>query len=290
MYIRILFVLAALTVSLYSEQPDKKAAKPQQTSQPDQRGTDQSPLVVKTLVPAKTQEEAARDAAEAQEKSANDRHIVYLTGALASIAFLQLLVYGYQAKKLRETVEAAAAESKAMERHIGEATRSAIAMERIAATIDKGNRDIMRAYLSVVIGVAVYQERQEGVKFEGKPSLVNTGSTPARNVHIRIAAEITRFDQADNFAYPLPDEIAKAPAVCAPHQTYVLSAVVKDFVPDGDIPSIKHGRGKALTVWGVVSYDDIFGEHHTTRFGQWLFWSPNQNVYGHYIPGQNDMD
>ena len=35
---------------------------------------------------------------------------------------------------------------------------------------------------------------------------------------------------------------------------------------------------------------DIFGQNHTTKFAQWLFWYPNNTVYGLYIPGQNDMD
>jgi len=59
---------------------------------------------------------------------------------LAAVTFLQLLVYGYQAKKLRETVESAEGQSRAMERHIGEAARSANAMETIAA------------YVSVAVG------------------------------------------------------------------------------------------------------------------------------------------
>jgi hypothetical protein len=179
-----------------------------------------------------------------------------------------------------------------MERHIGEAARSARAMEKIAEVIQGGNVAIIRAYLSVIIGIAIFQEQQDGIKFEAKPSLVNTGSTPARNVKIRIAAEIVPYAQAETFPYPLPQEIAKAPAVASPHQTYILSAIVKDFVPDADVSDIKHGRdGKgALTVWGIVTYDDIFGQSHTTKFGQWLFWYPNQTPYGYYIPGQNDMD
>jgi hypothetical protein len=179
-----------------------------------------------------------------------------------------------------------------MERHIGEAARSATAMETIATAIQSGNAAVMRAYLSVIIGSAVYQERKDDIRFEGKPNLVNTGSTPARNVKIRIAAEIVPFAQADTFVYPLPQEVAKAPAVAAPHQNYLLSAIVKDFLPDADVPDIKHGRGDkgALTVWGTVTYDDIFGQSHTTKFAQWLFWYPNQTVYGYYIPGQNDMD
>ncbi len=271
--------------------PQQKQSSPsEEAPNADQRGTEQSPLVVKTLIPAKTKAETDQEAGDREQKSSNDRHIVELTGALVFIAFLQFLVYAYQAKKLRETVESASEQSEAMERHIGEAERSANAMENIADKIDFGNKAIMRAYVSVIVGAAVYQARQDGLKFEGKPTLVNTGSTPARNLRLWIAADIVSRDKAETFDYPIAEETARAPSVAAPHQQYILSAVVKDFVPDAEVHAIKEGVGKTLTVWGVVTYDDIFGDHHTTKFAQWLSWLPNNNVFGHFVPGQNDMD
>ena len=268
----------------------QQTATTQQTSSPDQRGTDQTPLVVKTIPSSKTQEESVQDAKDRKDKSANDRHTVFLTGLLVVIGFFQFLVYAYQAKKLRETVKSAGEQSTAMDRHIDEAARSATAMENVATIIQSGNAAIMRAYISVVIGGAIYQDRQDDLKFEGKPNLVNTGSTPARNVRVRIAAAIVPIADAETFSYQLTEQIAKAPAVAAPHQTYILSAIVKDFVPDAEIAAIKQGGSKALTVWGDVTYEDIFGDNHITKFAQWLFWNPNHTVYGYYIPGQNDMD
>jgi hypothetical protein len=177
-----------------------------------------------------------------------------------------------------------------MGQHVEEAARSADAMEGIATVIQEGNAALVRAYISVVVGGANYQDRQEGIKFEGKPTLVNTGSTPANNVRIRISAQIIPSNEADQFPYPIPEDIAKASAVAAPHQSYILNAVINDFVPDTEVADIKQGNDKALTVWGIVTYDDIFGESHTTKFAQWLFWYPNNVMYGLYIPGHNDMD
>ncbi len=275
-----------------SNPEQQKSATAQPPAASDQRGTDQSPLVVKTLPPIKTQEEADREKEERSNKSSHDWWLIFFSGVLAGVGVLQLIVFGYQANQLRKTVEAYEGQSIAMERHIGEATRSANAMEHIATVIESGNAAIMRAYISVVIGGAVFQDRQEGVRFEGKPNLVNTGSTPAKNLKIRIAAEIVPFADAETFAYPLPQEVGQAPSVAAPHQSYILGAIVPDLVPDVDVADIKLGRDRkgALTVWGVVTYDDIFGENHTTKFGQLLFWYPNQTVYGYYIAGQNDMN
>ena len=116
---------------------------------------------------------------------------------------MQLLVYGYQAKKLRETVKSAGEQSKAMERHIDEAARSADAMEKIVATIRQGNEDIMRAYLTVTVGTALYQMRrgqgQSDLKFEARPYLVNSGATQARKVLIR--------GNADILPLPIPNDL-----------------------------------------------------------------------------------
>jgi hypothetical protein len=209
-------------------------------------------------------------------------------GVVGGIIGVSLLFW--QTSLLRLTVEDSSEQSKAMQLHIGEATRSADAMEDISEVIQKGNAAIIRAYLSVVIGTAAPQNRKDNVKFEAKPLLVNSGNTPARNVKIRISAEIIPNGKTESFTYAVPNELAKAAAVAAPHQNYTLSAIVKDFVPDADVPDIKDGGKGVLAVWGLVTYDDIFGDSHTTKFGQFLFWYPNQTVFGFYIGGQNDMD
>ena len=250
--------------------------------------------MMKSIPPIKTQAESEQDAKDRNEKTTNDRRVVILTGILALIGFLQTLVFGYQAYKLRQTVKSAGEQAEAMERHIGEAARSADAMESIVSVIKTGNQAVMRAYLTVVVGAGIYQERRVGqtdLKFEGRPNLVNTGATPARKVRIRSNADILPMPPPEDFAYPLPEEstVPDGSSVGA-HQTYIMSCAVKDFVPDAEIATIKEGVSKCLYIWGLVTYEDIFGEAHSTKFGQWLTWLPNNQVFGYYIPGQNDVD
>jgi hypothetical protein len=303
---RLSLVLAVALFSLVQSQPPSPSARkiskaqqqhPASAQDPataDQRGSEQSPLVVKTLPAVKTQAETDQETDDRKQKSANDRRIVVFTGILAVVAIFQLFVYGYQAKKLRETVKSAGEQAEAMERHIGEAARSANAMENIASAIQVGNQAVMRAYLAVVVGHAIYQERRVGqsdLKFEGKPNLVNTGNTHARNVRIRTNAAILPMPPPQNFDYPLPAEVTESlGASVGAHQTYILSCMVKDFVPDSDVALIKEGASKALVAWGLITYEDIFGNTHNTRFGQWLTWFPDGKVFGYYIPGQNDAD
>jgi len=214
--------------------------------------------------------------------------IVGVIGAVGGV-----IVLAIQTHFLKKTVESAAEQSVAMERHIEEAARSATAMETISTAIQSGNKAVMRAYLTVVVGTAIHQERREGqsdLKFEAKPNLVNTGNTPARKVRIRRTAEILPFPPPENFEFPVPDDPDEGDATVGAHLTYILSAMAKDFVPDNEVQAIKEGNGKCLHVWGLVTYEDIFGDPHTTKFAQRLFWLPNNVVFGIFVPGQNDAD
>lgn len=302
----IMHLFSFLLLLIFLQQPTpsaRKVSKPkqqettsgQQASGTDQRGTEQSPLIVKTLISPKTQEETAEDTAERNQKQANDRHIVEFTGALVIIGFLQFLAYAYQGKKLRETVESAGEQAEAMKRHIGEAARSATAMETIAHTIEYGNKAITRAYLTVTVGdIHLFQERrqpgQEDLKFETRPNLTNTGNTPARNVCIQIAADILAIPIPRDFNFPLPENNIANAGIIGAHQTSVLAGTAPDFVPDAEIGVIKEGKRKALCVWGLITYQDIFGDGHNTKFAQWITWNPNGRVVGYYIAGQNDFN
>ena len=245
MRVLVLITLTTCSFVVWSQTPaptPRRTSKPQQQqsrsvqkpTEADQRGTDQSPLIVKTLPAAKTETETQQIVTDRKEKTANDTHIVELTGVLAVVALLQLLVYTYQAKKLRETVQSAGEQFEAMERRIGEAARSATAMEQIANTIEAGNQAVLRAYITVTIGSAVYQERRgpglTDLKFEGKPNVLNPGNTPARNLRIRISADILPIPIPKEFQFPLGDENDITDAgVLGAHQTSTVSGIVKDL-------------------------------------------------------------
>jgi hypothetical protein len=283
-------------VLLNSQHQKNKPQPTQQTTITDQRGTQESPIVVKVLPAQKAPEETVQDAEDRKNKRENDGNIVDLTAVLAIVAVLQLGVYGYQSYQLTKTVRSAGEQSAAMDRHIDEAARSATAMETIAATIQTGNRAIMRAYLTVNIGGGTYQERnrvgQADIKFAVGPTVANTGNTHARNVRIRKKAAFFPSVLPNDFAYEeLGPETEASFATVAAHQSYTINAVVDDFVPDTEVSLIKVGDGTNLHVWGKIIYEDIFGDTHITKFGQWIvFVPPNNQILGWYTPGQNDAD
>src|SRR5258708_14698867 len=99
-----------------SQQPTPPPTQPAQTNQaskPYQRGTEQSPVIVKVLPTKESEEKDAGDARREDEKTENDRRLArfterlfWATCALSVIALFQLFVFGWQGYQLRETVKA----------------------------------------------------------------------------------------------------------------------------------------------------------------------------------------
>lgn len=85
-------------------QPLYKANTTKKTATPDARGTEQSPIAIKVIPPSVTDKKSAADNKERDGKSESDWWLVRLTGVLAIIGFLQLIVFGQQARRLRQTV------------------------------------------------------------------------------------------------------------------------------------------------------------------------------------------
>lgn len=283
--------LAVVVLLFSSQQPNRKPLVSQQPTTADERGTQDSPVVVKVVPSPKTPEEAAQESQDRKAKADNDRNLVNATWVLAGIGVLQLIVFGLQAAMLKKTVQSGATQSAAMDRHIGETTRSANAMEDIATKIQAGNKAILRAYLTVTVGnIHLYQERRDDKRFESRPNLTNTGNSPARNVSIQISADILPIPIPREFNFPLPDPEIRNAGIVGSREIMTLAGTVKELVSDSEVGLIKEGRTKALCVWGLITYEDIFGAPHHTKFGQWLTWNPNGAVVGYYIAGQNDFD
>jgi hypothetical protein len=153
-----------------------------------------------------------------------------------------------------------------------------------------------RAYLTVIIGQAVYQERRPDgkggdLRFQCNPVVLNTGKTPAKRLKFKARAGI--------FALPLPKETHLPEGfdddtgenILGPQQNATVIAILDGFCQDSEVKSIKEGGGnRGLYVWGLITYEDVFGEAHYTRFCQHIYWDLKNNVRGHYIPGRNDMD
>src|SRR5579872_2342822 len=90
-----------------STPPREETKTAQQPAQGDQRGTEQSPAFVKIIPTPKTAEETEADRKEKEQKDTNDTRLVWFTGLLFGVGFLQLLVFGWQGIQLKRSVSAA---------------------------------------------------------------------------------------------------------------------------------------------------------------------------------------
>lgn len=165
-----------------------------------------------------------------------------------------------------------------MERSIAESGRAASAMEDVSrhfaenvAIVKDRSAKQMRAYVSVLVHSGVYQEREKGFYFEGKPMMLNMGNTPAHNVRYRATADILPIQIPSDFPFPLPERASSA-ATLGPHQNFIMGARVGTFYDDRDVFAIKNATGRALYVWGIITYEDIFGDAHHTKFCQIITW------------------
>jgi hypothetical protein len=172
----------------------------------------------------------------------------------------------------------------------------ALLMRQSVLASDEVSKRELRAYLTVVIGTGVFQERRDedkggDLKFESDPLLVNTGRTPARRITFKARAAIMPVPLPNGINLPdAPDE-GIGGNILGPQQNANLFAIVDGFCADKDVDSIKYGKGdKGLYVWGRVTYEDVFGEDHFTLFCQHIYWDLGDKVRGHYIPGRNDAD
>jgi len=298
------------------QQPPKQIpAEHSAKAETDQRGTEQSPLVVKTLSAPKSQLEATQDAQDREEKTTTDRWMISLTGVLAIIAAIQTRVFWVQANRLKDTIvkmgEIADGQTADMKTSIDQATRAGSAMEKVAEAMSANveivrgvaatNKELadrqsklwpmqMRAYITVIVGTATYQDIKNNIKFAAGPEIVNTGNTPAHKVTHRINAAILNFPIDDSFTFPTiaPSKISET--VVGPAQRRSLHSIVKETFPEEEVPFIKEGVNRALCVWGTVTYDDVFEVSHYTNFCQILTWLKDGRIYGYYHPYHNDSD
>jgi len=128
----------------------------------------------------------------------------------------------------------------------------------------------LRPYLTVLVGEGIYQD--ENLRFEVKPKVLNTGHTPAKDVKWRIGIEVLPFAKSQDFRYPLPPAVGGN--MIAPHQEYLLDALLPHRVPDEDADAIRDGdveKGMVL-VYGCISYRDAQKKRYLTTFAQQISW------------------
>jgi hypothetical protein len=272
-----------------------------------QPATPPTPVVVEVRLPPKPAEEIAAEARDRGEREANEREtrtinhrLVWLGVAQGVVFVLQLAVFAYQALKLRQTVDAAARQSQDMQNSIRESARAATAIEALGANVAASARAAaesvavlkertalqMRAYLSVEVGEATYQERDKAYRFEARPFIVNSGNTPAHKVRFWAKAAILPVPLPAGHELPDGGPFG-GEAVVGPRQHTIIGAGINDFVDDNQVDAIKAGKERGLYIWGQVKYEDAFGESHETHFCHHTTWRSDTQIFVYFLAGRN---
>jgi hypothetical protein len=171
--------LSAEAQSPSGNQPKNQPQQTQSTPAPDLRGTEQQPLVIRTIPSPGDADKAAEDERERKEKAELDRKLVdfngdlaFYTKILALLAGIQLTALFLQTYFFFDSVKVSKSATEA-------ARVSATAAKQTADSADAIGRAQTRAYISI---------KSTGVVFFGRDSdplinivVSNGGQTPARD-------------------------------------------------------------------------------------------------------------
>lgn len=247
-----------------------------------------------------------------------DTEMLKLFAGLAAIALLLYALFSfllwYSMHKLSSFAKDRVEDIRAM---VAESARSAAAMGKIADSVSAGlegtskgfiaieqlsakqqelSKMQSRSYLSVLIGEGTAQD-ERGLVFEARPVLENNGMTPARKISYWARADILPWPLPLDFSFPKTEATTLSAGVLAPRQSFVLPIRLPFRVPADEVNEIKRGTGepqRRLSVWGEVTYEDVFGDPHVTRFCQGLYWIRGEGrkdyLMGSYADRFNDAD
>jgi len=226
-------------------------------------------------------------------------------GLLQAFIFtLQLIVFSNQAKRLRQTVEAAKEQSGDMKESIKQATRAAAAMEEFAKSAERGSkaaaesvvtvRDSMtrqlRAYLCVNFASAGFQNPETKTPFGVSLDLVNVGFTPGYKVSFRAFIDVLEFPLPSDFTFPLPDIPAGSESTLGHGQSLIMGGIVNRIFSQEEAVEIRVGHRKRLYIYGTANYEDAYHIQRYTNFCLSAIWLENNNSMGVYTKRHNDAD
>ena len=95
-------------------------------------------------------------------------------------------------------------------------------------------------------------------------------------------AKVMTDKAAVKFPFKIPTTAPVSQASIGPKDGRIMNAIVSRFVPDKIVGHVIAGDRVALWVWGIVHYEDVYGDPHSTEFCQRLNWQPDAKVYGRY--------
>lgn len=243
-----------------SNPPQAQTPSKQQPTEADKRGTEQSPLIIKTINPPKTQAEADQERKEHEDKSSQDWWLVRFTGFLACVAFLQLVTFVFQAIYLYKGFEATAKAANAADasaKALTASERAYLFVTIIMKTPDAEN----------IAGIADKEPQyNEGIV---KLIVTNHGKTPAILTAYPYTTEVLTSNEIDKKIDKLTSDDIETWVPFGPvvidSNTALKEWSTGFFINDKKWRQISMEEA-FLACIGCLHYQDIFGKTHKTVF------------------------
>jgi len=262
----IALVFAAATASDswgQSKQPSPKASEQNSTQQ--ERGTDNSPIVVKVLPSEKTKDDLAREYTKDKKKLEIDERLASLTGDLALYTKLLFIATAVLALITLGLVRASFLQVRDAKRSVAAAETAAKAAQAAAEHIPR----VERAYIFI-------DPRMDAGDYGSRVrySVFNHGKTPAviLGVGVWLQFKATPPDNSQHFPIkPLLDQYVFPPSPLDPwnDDEHI------DYSEDRSLQAAFIKGETFLWFWGSIRYGDVFGNEHFTHF-RWKFDYPSQ--------------
>jgi hypothetical protein len=234
-----------------SKRPSKIPSKqPAQQTAPDQRGTDQSPFIVKVLPPEKTQTIAADDQKKRDEDRINTERLTDFTRDLVIVGALQFVAISIQAIFLWLAFGAA--------KNSADAARDQVALSREALITTE------RAFIYCERIHAIWtadKETELVTKWTFQPVWKNSGKTPTKRAVHKVSSwvGIDAGDIPPDFDFSNTDNAS--PTMIGP------DATMHGRVLDLDVKTLQKIRTSEAHayIWGWIDYNDIFAKTQRHR-------------------------
>jgi hypothetical protein len=207
---------------------------------------------------AEQQQHANEHAAAEQDLADATWKLAYFTLALAGFAAVQVGLFFWQLRLIRDSLDDAKSAATA-------AGTAANAAERTATILGDTAKKELRAYLSdQPIGLKIWPNSDTA------RSIIhfifineNHGQTPARNVRNIVGVSICPHPLPDDFVLQMPEVNIRSAIAIFPTQKFPSES--SDFsITDERLVSIFRDDGERIYLFGVTRYDDIYGEPHET--------------------------
>jgi hypothetical protein len=260
MRLRCLVITLSLLVAFASDssgqskrQPpreDSKAA--QQANTPDNRGTEQSPVIVKILP---TEQKPETIESSGQEKWFYGWSLSDKIAVIASlIAFLQFL-----------------------------------ALIAIVHVVRRTGQRQVRAYIIAGATDIIMQGPEDAVSISVRITIRNTGQTPAHDVSIVAKTDLLEHPIKLPFDFALERGADSSRSVLgAGRDAESTSPAERPFNADEMTRARNREGSSRIYTWGSVSYRDVFGRKHYTHFCSSLLFEEVGKPIAHASEHHND--